>query len=86
VVLSSQVHDAAPSTILKRVDHRPDFLALVVAASQEQEDHLQRIVPLQRGSVGAFGTVFLTAQGRGIKLATEDSKPVGSGEIIYENF
>jgi len=33
--------------------------------------------------VAPSDTVFLSGQGRGRKLVTEDSKPVGSGEIIY---
>ena len=64
--------------------HREYPLALVGAASQLQEvfglSHL-----LQEG-FGASDRACRREKGRGIKLATEDSNPVGSGEIIYSSF
>ncbi len=49
----------------------------------EEEECFSELVPLQPEGLGACETIFPTAQGRGEKLVTEDSKPVGSGESIY---
>ena len=58
----------------------PSFSALTSDALEEEEC-FSELVHLQREGLGAFDTVFPTAQGRGIKLVTEDWKPVGSGRF-----
>ena len=49
--------------------------------SYHEEECFSELVPLQPEGLGAFYTVFPTVQGRGIKLVTEGSKPVGSGRF-----
>ncbi len=77
-ILSSQAHVATQSAMLKRGYHLPVFLALASDAVSEEEC-FSALVHLQPEGLGASDTVFPTAQGRGKKLVTEDSKPVGSG-------
>ena len=60
----------------------PGFSASTSNAGEEEEC-FSELVPLQPEGLGACETSFPTAQGRGKKLVTEDSKPVGSGESIY---
>src|SRR6266480_3781488 len=43
------------------------------------EDGFPQLFPLQQADVAPSDTGFLPGQGRGKKLVTEDSKPVGSG-------
>src|SRR5436309_3717727 len=47
-----------------------------------QEESFPQLFPPQKEGAEPFDTVFLSVQGRGRKLVTEDSKPVGSGESI----
>jgi hypothetical protein len=54
-------------------------------------DHYRRRASLSSflrslADVAPCDTVFLSVQGRGIKLVTEEPKPVGSGETIYSIF
>ncbi len=84
-VPSFQEHGAAQSAFLKRVDHLPGFSALASDGVEEKEC-FSELVHLQREGLGAFETVFRKGQGRGKRLVTEDSKPVGSGLIIYSSF
>jgi hypothetical protein len=63
----------------------PGFSALASDAGEEEEC-FSALFHLQPEGLGASDTGFPTAQGRGKKLATEYSKPVGSGEIIYSSF
>ena len=58
----------------------PSFSALTSDALEEEEC-FSELVHLQREGLGAFDTVFPTAQGRGKKLVTEDWKPAGSGRF-----
>ena len=51
-----------------------------------QEEGFPQLFPLQQAGVAPSDTVFLSGQGRESKLVTEDSKPVGSGLIIYSSF
>src|SRR5207247_9732815 len=81
-VPSFQEHGAAQSAILKGVDHLPGFSALASDGVEEKEC-FSELVHLQREVIGALETGFRKEQGRGRKLVTEDSKPVGSGESIY---
>ena len=60
----------------------PSFSALTSDALEEEEC-FSELVPLQPEGLAACETGFPMAQGRGNKLVTEDSKPVGSGESIY---
>jgi hypothetical protein len=81
-MLSSQAHVSIQSAMLKRVSHLPGFSALTFDAGEEEEC-FSELVPLQPEGLGACETGFPTAQARGSKLVTEDSKPVGSGETIH---
>ena len=56
------------------------FLVLAAVAGEEEEC-FSELVPLQSEGLEACETAFLTAQGRGSKLVTEDWKPVGSGRF-----
>src|SRR5437773_10627155 len=58
----------------------PDFLVLA-SVVVELEECFSGLFHPQREGLGAFDTVFLKEQGRGIKLVTEDPKPVGSGRF-----
>ena len=80
---SAPPHDAAPSATLMRVGRLPGALVLVAAACSPQEEGLPQLFPPQQAGVAPSDTGSLTEQGRGKKLVTEDSKPVGSGESIY---
>ncbi len=84
-VPSAPERDAARSATLKRVDRRPGVLALDVSASSQPEDGFPHLFHLQQEDAGPSDTVCLLGQGRGIKLATEYSKPVGSA-LITETF
>jgi hypothetical protein len=59
--------------------------ALVVDAVEEEERY-QQLFHLEKEEIALFDTACQMGQGRGRKLATEDSKPVGSGETIYAFF
>jgi hypothetical protein len=50
-----------------------------------EEEGFSELVPLQPEGLGACETGFPTAQGRGSKLVTEDSKPAGSGRVFRDN-
>jgi hypothetical protein len=61
----------------------PAALAMATTACSQQEESFPQLIPPQQEDVAPFDTVFLSVQGRGRKLVTEDSKPVGSGDTIY---
>jgi len=67
--------------MLKRVSYLPGFLILAAVAGEEEEC-FSELVPLQSEGLEACETAFLTAQGRGSKLVTEDWKPVGSVRLL----
>src|SRR6266516_903143 len=77
-MLSSQAHVSTQSAIGKREDRLPATLALACDTVSEEECFSALFHLLSEG-LGACDTVFPTAQGRGSKLVTEDSKSVGSG-------
>ena len=79
-MLSSQAHVSTQSAIGKREDRLPATLALASDPVSEEEGFTAP-VPLQPEGLGACETGFPTAQARGKKLVTEDSKPVGSGRF-----
>src|SRR5947209_17059795 len=61
----------------------PGFSASTSNAGEEEEC-FSELVPLQPEGLGACETIFPTAQGRGRKLVTEDSKPVGPVSLFVE--
>jgi hypothetical protein len=81
---SSQEHDAAQSAMLKRGCRRLCLLVLAAAVSRQQE--VREPSPLLPAIAAASERACQKGKGRGRKLVTEDSKPVGSGEIIYVIF
>jgi len=78
-VPSAPSHAAPRSATVKREDRLPAALVLVAAACSPQEESFPQLFPPQKEGAEPFDTVFLSGQGRGIKLVTEDSKLVGSG-------
>jgi len=75
------VRSAPPqSATRKRVDRLPAALALA-AAARITAGGLPQPFPPKPADGAPFDTVCPTGFGRGIKLATEDSKPVGSGLV-----
>jgi len=60
----------------------PGVLALAAVCHPSQEDWRQ-LFHRERASLAPWDTACQQGQGRGNKLVTEDSKPVGSAEIIY---
>src|SRR5437868_10861279 len=79
-MLSSQAHVSTPSAIGKREDRLPATLALA-SDTVSEEECFSALVHLLSEGLGAFDTGFPTVQGRGKRLVTEDSKPVGSGRF-----
>ena len=63
----------------------PGALALYAGASQQQEHDFLKLFHPQQATVAPFDTVFQQEQGRGIKLATENSTPVGSVFVIHSS-
>jgi hypothetical protein len=57
-------------------------VALAAAVCSPQEEGFPQLFDLQQADVAPFDTVGPTGQGRGQKLVTEGSKPVGSGLTI----
>ena len=78
-VPSAPEHNAARLTTLKRVDRRLGVVALDVGARSQPEDGFPHLFHLQQEDAGPSDTVCLPGQGRGIKLVTEEPKPVSSG-------
>ena len=82
-MLSSQAHVSTQSAIRKREERLPAALALAAAACSQQEECFPQLFPPQQADVAPCDTRCPMGQGRGKKLVTEDSNPVGSGEFIY---
>ncbi len=78
---SSHEPDGAPSARLKKGCQRLCLLVLAAVVSRQLEG--PEPPPLLPALAAAAERVWQKGQGRGMKLVTEDSKPVGSGETIY---
>ena len=85
-VRSAPPHAAPRSATVKREDCMPAALAMATTACSQQEESFPQLIPPQQEDVASFDTVFLSGQGRGKKLVTEEPKPVGPSEIIYSSF
>jgi hypothetical protein len=77
---SSHKPDAAPLAMLKRECQRLCLVVLAAAVSRQPEG--LEPPPLLPALAGAAERVCQKGKERGMKLVTEDSKPVGSGESI----
>ena len=61
-------------------------LALDAEASKREDSFPQVLLPPQPEAAASFDTELQQGEGRGRKLVTENSKPVGSGSSICAIF
>jgi len=71
--------------MLKQIDQMPGFLALTSDAVVEGAPYSE-LFHLKRGGLGDGETVCHEEQESGPTLVRARPMPVGSAEIIYENF